>query len=64
MPADLRECFGQATLVARPKGAGPMTAAEVKRLVAALKMSEFAHDRCGRRLIAWYETLADDLSKR
>jgi hypothetical protein len=64
VPADLRACFGPRTLVPRPQGAGAISAAEVERLVARLKMSEWAHDRCGRRLIAWYEALAAGLKGR
>mgnify|MGYP000853111033 CR=1 FL=1 len=57
IPADLHACFGAATLVPRPAGSGPITADEIVRLVARLKLSEHVHDRCGLRLIAWYEAL-------
>lgn len=61
LPADLVACFGPRTIVPRPAGKGPLSAAEVERLIARLKISEWAHDRCGRRLIAFYEALAAGL---
>ncbi|WP_170145786.1 hypothetical protein [Rhodoplanes elegans] len=64
LPADLVACFGPHTLVPRPQGKGSLSAAEVERLVAQLKISEWAHDRCGRRLIAFYEALAAGLKGR
>lgn len=55
LPSDLRLCFDQT--VAAPK-AGPMSKAEVMRLVSKLKLSEAGKVECGKRLIAFYDSLS------
>lgn len=54
LPADLGVCFND-TVPAPAEG--PMSRAEVMRLIAALKQSETSKTMCGKRLIAFYESL-------
>ena len=55
LPADLRVCFS--TQVA-PPSAGVMTKKRVMSLIAALKKSESEKTDCGKRLIAFYDSLS------
>jgi len=55
LPADLRICFN--TIVA-PPSVGPMTKKRVMLLIGAFKASETEKTDCGKRLIAFYDTLA------
>lgn len=55
LPADLRVCFTDT--VPAPK-AGPMSKADVIKMIAALKLSETTKADCGTRLIAFYDNLA------
>jgi len=55
LPADLRVCFE--TVVPAPKQ-GPMTKAQVILKIAELKRSETQKTDCGKRLIAFYDSLA------
>jgi hypothetical protein len=60
VPADLRVCFAR---LVPPPPPGPLTKKQVIRLIGELKASELAKSRCGKRLIAWYETQARILAK-
>jgi hypothetical protein len=55
LPADLRVCFS--TQVA-PPAAGVMTKKRVIFLIAALKKSETEKTDCGKRLIAFYDSVS------
>lgn len=55
LPADLRVCFS--TTVA-PPSAGVMTKKRVMNLIAALKKSETEKTDCGKRLIAFFDSLS------
>ena len=55
LPADLKVCFHET--VPAPN-AGPMTKGRVMQLIAALKKSEAEKTECGRRLLAFYGSLA------
>lgn len=55
LPADLTVCFDKQ--VPAPK-AGSLSKAQVIQLIAALKKSEAEKTECGRRLIAFYESLS------
>lgn len=55
IPADLRVCFDKT--VAPPK-TGPLTKRDVVVLVARLKQSEQDKTECGKRLIAFYESIS------
>ena len=52
VPADIRACFDE--LVPAPPP-GPMTKAQVMRLIADLKRSELEKSQCGRRLLAFHD---------
>lgn len=56
LPADLKTCFD--SIVPQPDP-GSMSKAQVMRLIANLKQSETVKVACGKRLIAFYESLAD-----
>ena len=58
LPSGTRTCFEQ--IVPRP-AQGPMTRAQVKSLIAKLKRSESAKVECGKRIIAFYDTLAENM---
>ena len=54
IPSDLRTCFDR--VVPDP---GVITSRQdIVNLVARLKASEESKSRCGKRLIAWYDTQA------
>lgn len=55
VPGDLRVCFGRFVPAPKP---GALSKREVAALIAELKKSELTKSRCGKRLIAWYETQA------
>jgi len=55
LPADLTVCFN--SQVPAPK-AGSLSKGQVMALIAALRKSETEKTECGRRLIAFYESLA------
>ena len=54
LPSDLRVCFESTVEAPDP---GSLSRAEVIRLIAELKRSETLKTFCGKRLIAFYETL-------
>lgn len=56
LPVDLQTCFD--TTVPAPKP-GPMTKRKVIMLIAELKKSEAEKTECGKRLIAFYESLSN-----
>lgn len=56
VPADIKACFA-AKGVPMPNPGVKMTRKQVAKLVADLKVSEIEKTSCGRRLIAWYESL-------
>lgn len=55
LPSGYLACFNQ--MVPRPPP-GNLTQRQVFDLIAAFKRSDQAKSQCGRRLIAFYETLA------
>lgn len=56
LPADLRVCFDSA--VAAPK-VGVMTKSQVMNLIAKLKLSETEKIDCGKRIIAFHDSLSN-----
>lgn len=54
LPADLRVCFDRSVPAPKP---GPMTKSDVFRLIAKLKLSETEKVACGKRLIAFHDSL-------
>lgn len=54
LPADLKVCFDNT--VPAPKQ-GPLTKGKAIELIASLKHSEAEKTACGKRIIAFYESL-------
>ena len=56
LPPDLRGCFTKMTPAPR---SGSLSKREVLQLVAKLRRSERSKTLCGRRLLAFYDTLRE-----
>lgn len=56
VPADLALCFDSLTPAPGKKGQ-PITKAQTQALIIALRTSEVAKSRCGKRLLAFYTNL-------
>lgn len=54
IPSDLQVCFTEVTQF--PAGTN-LTSEQAVRLIIELRQSELDKTLCGRRLIAWYESL-------
>ena len=55
VPADLKICFHRKIGIPAPEA---MTKRQVTALIASLKNSADDKDRCGTRLVCWYEDIA------
>lgn len=58
VPADVRTCFDE---LVPPPTAAKMTNQQIVKLIADLRQSELGKSGCGKRLLAFYDSLAGGL---